>query len=69
MWAFYGNLWGKGDHLMETSYLKAHPFGNCYPEWMPNLPSDRIRAHALGDLSAHRGHLIPLYHGGGLLYT
>ena len=26
---------------METSYLKAHLFGNRYPEWMPNLPSDR----------------------------
>ena len=23
---------------METSYLKAHPFGNRYPEWMPSLP-------------------------------
>ena len=23
---------------METSYLKAHPFGDHYPEWMPNLP-------------------------------
>ena len=22
---------------METSYLKAHPFVNRYPEWMPNL--------------------------------
>ena len=41
MWAFYGNLWGKGDHLMETSYLKAHPFENRYPEWMPNLHSNR----------------------------
>ena len=35
MWAFYGNLWAKGDHLMETFYLKAHRFGNRYPEWMP----------------------------------
>ena len=26
--------------LKETSYLKVHPFGNCYPEWMPNLNSD-----------------------------
>ena len=40
-WAFYVNLWAKGDHLMEISYLKAHPFGNRYPEWMPNLHSDR----------------------------
>ena len=22
---------------METSYLKAHPFRNRYPEWMPSL--------------------------------
>ena len=41
IWAFYGNLWAKGDHLMETSYLKAHPFGNRYLEWKPNLSSDR----------------------------
>ena len=26
--------------LKETSYLKAHPFGNRYPEWIPNLHSD-----------------------------
>ena len=26
---------------METSNLKAHPFGNRYPEWMPNLPLNR----------------------------
>ena len=25
---------------METSYLKAHPFGNRYPDWMPNLHLD-----------------------------
>ena len=25
---------------METSYQKAHPFGNRYPEWRPNNPSD-----------------------------
>ena len=30
--AFYGKLWAKGDHLMETSYLKAHPLGDRYPE-------------------------------------
>ena len=23
---------------METSHLKPHPFGNRFPEWMPNLP-------------------------------
>ena len=39
-WVFHGNLWAKRDHLIETSYLKAHPFGNRYPEWMPNLHSD-----------------------------
>ena len=39
MWPFYGNLWPKGDHLMETSY--PNPFRNHYPEWMPSLPSDR----------------------------
>ena len=22
---------------METSYLKAHLFGNRYPEWMPKI--------------------------------
>ena len=38
---FWKNLWAKGDHLMETSHLKTHPFGNHYPEWMPNLHSDR----------------------------
>ena len=26
---------------METSYLKARPFGHHYQEWMPNIPSDR----------------------------
>ena len=26
---------------METSYLKAHPFWNRYPEWIPNLHPDR----------------------------
>ena len=26
---------------METSYLKVHQFGNRYPEWMPNLHSNR----------------------------
>ena len=26
---------------MGTSYLRAHPFGNRYPEWMSNLHSDR----------------------------
>ena len=26
---------------METSYVKAHPSENCYPEWMPIFPLDR----------------------------
>ena len=26
---------------METFYLKAHPLGDRYPEWTPNLHSDR----------------------------
>ena len=26
--------------VMGTFYLKTHPFGNRYLEWMPNLPSD-----------------------------
>ena len=40
--AFHGNLWAKGDHLMEeTSYLKTHPLRNRYPEWTPNLHPDR----------------------------
>ena len=38
---FHGNLWAKGDHLMETSYLKAHPLEGRYPEWTPNFHSDR----------------------------
>ena len=38
---FMAILPAKGDYLMETSYLKAHPFGGHYPQWMPNLPSDR----------------------------
>ena len=38
---FHGNLWTKGDHLMEASYLKAHPLEGRYPEWTPNFHSDR----------------------------
>ena len=30
---------------METSYLKAHPFGNRYPGWMPNLHSDHLQTY------------------------
>ena len=59
MWVIRWNLWSKGDHLMETSYLKAHPFGNRYPEWMPNLPSDRGQDSnpcAWGTLGPHSAH-------------
>ena len=58
MWASYGSLWAKGDHLMEASYLKAHPFWNRYPEWMPNLHSDRV----LGDPKTPKAQAVPLYH-------
>ena len=40
---------------MKTSYLKAHPVGNRYPEWMANFPLctvARIRTRVLGDLWA-----------------
>ena len=30
---------------METSYLKAHPFGNHYPKWMPNHLSENDTPH------------------------
>ena len=33
MWAFYENLWAKGDHRIKTSYRKGHLFRNRYPEW------------------------------------
>ena len=35
MWAFYGNFWAKGDHLMETSCLKAHHLGTVTPSGRP----------------------------------
>ena len=38
---FHGNLWAKGDHQIEVSYLKAHPLEGRYPEWTPNFHSDR----------------------------
>ncbi|MPC58119.1 hypothetical protein E2C01_052114 [Portunus trituberculatus] len=42
MWAFYGNLWAKGDTFCGTSYLKAHPLRNRCPRVRkPNLHSDR----------------------------
>ena len=33
MWDFLWEFKATGDHPRETSYLKAHPFGNRYPEW------------------------------------
>ena len=44
---FNVNLWAKEDHLLET-YLKAHSLVDRYPEWTPNLHSDR---------SQHSNHL------------
>ena len=47
---------------MEISYLKAHPFENRYPEWMPNFPS-APRAHVVyflgGKISFYDPHFIP----------
>ena len=63
MWAFYGILWAKGDNLIEISYLKAHPSGNRYPEWMPNLHSDPA-TREFGDPKATKAQAVPLYHGG-----
>ena len=45
---------------MKTSYLKAHQFTNCYPEWMPNLPSDREKDSNLcfwESLGPHRAYM------------
>ena len=49
--------------LMETSYLKAHPFWNRYPKWMPISTQTvvSIRTRALVDLKAPRAQTIPLY--------
>ena len=55
MWASYGDLWAKGDHLIKT-YLRAHLFGNHYHKWMPTLPSDSGQ-----DLLTLRAHIVPLY--------
>ena len=51
---------------METSYLKAHPLGNHYPEWIPNLHLTvaRIQTHALGEPKASIAQVVLLYHGG-----
>ena len=53
--------------LMETSYLKAHPFGSHYPEWMPNLHSDRgqdLNPCAQGSQGHHSvsGFTVPRWH-------
>ena len=45
---FYGNLWTKGDHLMEASFLRTLiPTGSPYPRTVT-----RIRTHALEDHSS-----------------
>ena len=55
---------------METSYLKAHPFGNCNPQvntQSPLRPVARIRTHMLGDSKAPKApnaQTNPLYRGG-----
>ena len=50
---------------METSYLKAHPLGNRYPEWTPNLRSDRSQdsnpcARGFQGLQSTSGSTVPL---------
>ena len=51
---------------METSHLKTHPFGNHYPEWMPNLNSDRGQDsnRALRHPKASKAQAVLLFHGG-----
>ena len=53
---------------MVASYLKAHSFGHCYPNWMPSLYSDHSQdlTRALGDLKVPKAQAVPLYHGGSL---
>ena len=51
---------------METSYLKVRPLGNRYPEWTPNLLSDRSQDWnpcARGSQGL-QSTAVPLYHGG-----
>ena len=66
MWGFYGNLWAKGDHLIETSYKKAHHFWTVTPSGCPiSLQTvARIRASAPKDPKATRAQVVPLYHDG-----
>ena len=39
IWTFYKILQAKWG-ILGASYMKAHSFENCHPEWMPFLPSD-----------------------------
>ena len=60
------NLWAKRGNLMETFYLKGRSFGNRYPEWMPNLTSNRGQDSnpcAWGSLAPHsaRGYTCYVY--------
>ena len=51
---------------METSYLKAHPFGNRYSEWMPNLHSDCCwdsNSCARGSHGPPKAQAVTLSHG------
>ena len=54
---------------METFYLKAHTFGNRYPEWMPNLPLIPRPGFELLHLcisgATHSTHRPTAHHGGG----
>ena len=50
---------------METSYLKAHPLRNRYPEWTPNHHSDRSQDSnpcALGSQGLRRASGSSLLH-------
>ncbi|MPC43570.1 hypothetical protein E2C01_037220 [Portunus trituberculatus] len=64
MWAFHGNLWVKGDTVLGTSYLKAHPLGNCCQSYTRTV--DRIRTRSLEDPSDPKARMAPLYHGSRL---
>ena len=48
-WTFHGNLWAKGHHLMEASYLKGHPLWDRYPKWTTVVS---IKTYVLGDPKA-----------------
>ena len=61
-----GFLWefmSKGDHLMETTYLKATNMETVIPSGCPISPQtlERIRTGGLGDLSVPRAHVALLY--------